>query len=312
MKALLGTTGLEVSRIGLGAWGIGGVHYGEVAHDEALAAIVAYLDGGGNFIDTARAYGRSEELLGEVLPDHPDAIVVSKTPHTAALDQVSLIRRDIEESLTRLRRDRIDVELMHQPSPDPHVRDAVLTELESCRDEGLIGHVGASIAGPTVTDATEAMLDDYVATGRIEVVEVVVSVLRQRLLPAIQRCHTAGVGVIVRTALESGFLSGRYPASHVFGDGDHRHRWSAEVRAAIDAAVVEVAGLATVAGATDLVDVAARFPLAHAGVSTVILGATTAEQVRRNHAIGARGQLDAALQAALEAWGRDRTADFNP
>ena len=66
-KRLFGNTGIEVSEIGFGAWPIGGSHYGDVPESDGIKAIETYIDAGGNHIDTARGYGKSEMLVGQVL-----------------------------------------------------------------------------------------------------------------------------------------------------------------------------------------------------------------------------------------------------
>lgn len=313
----LGSTGLQVSEVGLGAWGIGGRHYGPVADEVARDTVHAYLGAGGNLIDTAPTYGDSERLLGESLEPVGDGVVlVSKTPHTRRIDEIGTIRQDLVGTLTQLGRDHVDVYMMHLPSPEPAVRDAVLDELEALRGEGLIRHVGASISGPSVTADTVAMCGDYVATGRVEVIEIVVSPLRQLLVDqdVVSRASEAGVGVIVRTALESGLLSGRYPASHEFPSDDHRSRWTPASRRAIDRAVADLGQICSEepGGPASLVELGIRFPLAYPGVSTVILGATSPEQVHQNLAYGQLGRLPDAVQRRVEQWGRGRTLDFNP
>lgn len=316
-QRMLGSTGLQVSEIGLGAWAIGGRHYGPVDDEVARSTVRAYLEAGGNLIDTAPTYGDSERLLGESLEPVGDAaVVVSKTPHTARVDEIGSIREDLTGTLTQLGRDHVEVYMMHLPSPEPDVRDAVLDEFDALRDEGLVRHLGASISGPSVSEETVAMCDDYVATGRVEVIEIVVSPLRQLLVDrgVVSRAADAGVGVIVRTALESGFLSGRYPASHEFPDDDHRSRWTHTSRRAIDRAVAELEEICSQhpGGPSSLVELGIRFPLAYPGVSTIILGARSPEQVRQNLAYGQKGPLPDALQRRVEEWGRGRTLDFNP
>ena len=66
-KRLFGNTGIEVSEIGLGAWPFGGNHYGDVPESDGIQAIETYIDADGLHIDTARVYGESEMLIGQVL-----------------------------------------------------------------------------------------------------------------------------------------------------------------------------------------------------------------------------------------------------
>lgn len=313
----LGRTGLRVAEVGLGAWALGGVRYGAVPRRDAADAIHAYADTGGNLIDTAPGYGHSEEIIGSVLPSLPDEmLVVSKSPNTGMRSHHLHIRDDLTASLTRLGRDHIDVYLMHDPPAEAGVRDAALEELQRLRDQGKIRHLGASIDGPSVTDQTVSMCDQYVDTGVIDVVEIIISPLRQLLVHAgvVDRCELAGVGVLARTALESGFLSGRYPATHEFAVNDHRSRWSQDSRVRIDGALVELRGICsdTVGSPDSLIEVGARFPLAYRGVSSVLMGARSAEQVHANVSAAALGALPQALQKRLETWGRDRTTGFNP
>ena len=117
----LGRTGLEVSEIGLGAWQLGNPVWQMNDHAEALRIVEAALDKGCNFFDTAPGYGacRSEEILGQALAPHRDRVVLcSKFGHTAEGGSDfsrAAVRPSIEASLRRLRTDRLDVCLLHNP-----------------------------------------------------------------------------------------------------------------------------------------------------------------------------------------------------
>ena len=86
--------------------------------------------------------------------------------------------------------------------------------LEKAKEEGLIRHIGASIKGPNVNQMTVDLCRKYIKTGRVDVFQVVYSILRQKLYDVILEAQNAGIGIVARTALESGFLSGNYRPGH--------------------------------------------------------------------------------------------------
>ena len=99
-KRKLGNTGIEVSELGFGAWAIGGSHYGKVDETESAEAIYSYLNAGGNFIDTARAYGESEEVIGNILKKDKvlskNIILCSKTFMGEKMEQIPSIQKELE------------------------------------------------------------------------------------------------------------------------------------------------------------------------------------------------------------------------
>src|ERR1700675_3342550 len=122
----LGTTDLRVSRLGVGTaafgldrYGITAPGEGSVGRAEGIANIHRAVEGGVNFFDTAPAYGRSEELLGEALADHKDCWVATKVTIPANLDEISqselmdYVNKSLAESLRRLRREVLDVVQIH-------------------------------------------------------------------------------------------------------------------------------------------------------------------------------------------------------
>lgn len=147
---------------------------------------------------------------------------------------------------------------------------------------GKIRAIGASIKGPNVTAETQALCDYYIGTGQIDVIQVVYNILRQRNLSAIERAQNNGVGVIVRTVLESGFLTGAYAPGHAFKEDDHRSRYD---RKKLDTAlrtVEEISGFAVRPPYQNLPQVALHFVLRVPGISCIIMGAQNPEEVHMN------------------------------
>jgi myo-inositol catabolism protein IolS len=283
-KRILGKTGLEVTELGFGAWTIGGVSYGDVEKKDAVDTINSYINAGGNFIDTARRYDSSESILGNYFKEYRNRetiILCSKTFAGQQIETVPIIREDVEASLKLMGTSYIDVYYLHQPPEDDGVIDAALTELEKAKEEGLIRHIGASIKGPNVNQMTVDLCRKYIKTGRVDVFQVVYSILRQKLYDVILEAQDAGIGIVARTALESGFLSGNYRPGHVFTQPDHRARW---VEANLEFILEKTRDIGKLVNAPyeNIPQMATKFTLANPSVSTLILGARNSDQVIRN------------------------------
>jgi aryl-alcohol dehydrogenase-like predicted oxidoreductase len=291
-----GETGLVVSEIGLGAWQLGNVTDWADGPDEkeSLAIVGAALDAGITFFDTAPNYagGHSERLLGQALAGHRDEVVVcTKFGYRPGGQDFSAgaIRGSVENSLRQLRTDHLDIVLLHSP---PHeLFDGRVVRhyevFESLQKEGKIRAYGGSVDWPS---DIETML----ATTGSRAFEVFLSAFHQETWEATERAGAAGAGSVVKVALESGWLAGRYDARTVFTDV--RSRWTpAEVarRAALtaDFRALLPEGLTMVQGAL-------RFVLANSGVSTVIPGTKSVEQLRANVA-AADADLPADTVAAV-------------
>ena len=100
--------------------------------------------------------------------------------------------------------------------------------MEQLKTEGKIRAIGASIKGPNVTQHTADLCRQYINTGKVDVLQLVYSIFRQSNAQVFEQARQAGVGIIARTVLESGFLTGKYNSQSLFSEGDHRRRWSAE------------------------------------------------------------------------------------
>jgi len=212
----LGATGLRVSRLGVGTAAFGLDRYGITAPGEdsvdaaeGIANIHRAVEGGVNFFDTAPAYGRSEELLGEALADHKDCLVATKVPIPENLDEISqsvLTRRvneSLDESLRRLRREVLDVVQIHNATVRVLEQGNMVSCLERAREAGKLRYIGASVYGEEAALAT-------IRTGKIQILQVALSLLDQRMCDkVIPEARTAGVGVLTRSALLKGALTKR-------------------------------------------------------------------------------------------------------
>jgi aryl-alcohol dehydrogenase-like predicted oxidoreductase len=275
----LAKSGLAVSELGLGAWAMGGSSYGLVDERDARECLEAYVEAGGNFIDTAITYGESEQRIGAFLRDsgaRDQLVLASKCRYTTEDE----IRQALETSLERLGCDRLDLYYLHSPPDDPETMNRVLNTYASLRDEGVIGAIGASIKGPDVTPDTATLIRLYADDGRVDVLQVIYSILRQSSRQAMEYARSRGVGIVGRTALESGFLSGAYRAGSAF-DG-HRRRWGSTRLAMILEHAALLAEIAVHPPYRTLAQVAARFALDEPSVDSLIMGAKRADQVRAN------------------------------
>jgi aryl-alcohol dehydrogenase-like predicted oxidoreductase len=317
MKARrFGKTDLHVSEIGFGCWAIGGNAYGPVRDKDSLEALAAAWDSGVNFFDTADIYGEghSEELLKKFLKSRsrgrfilatkcgwdfylpgggpsqkPGASLqrssekLNRTGHRKNFD-ADYIRFACEQSLKRLGTDVIDLFQLHNPSLELIQKGDLVSVLEGLKKEGKIRFTGISVH--TEAEALAAIEDS-----RVQAIQIILNLLDQRMLKhVLPEAEKKGTGVIVREALASGLLSGKYAPAHEFPKDDHRRRWDPEKREA-DWQKIRFIQKMFGPGALSLSKTALEFALAAGAVSTVIVGAKTREQALENAA--------ASLQPAL-------------
>lgn len=285
-----GKTGLKVSQIGLGTWPFGNNkigEYGDIDEAEAIRTIRRYIELGGNFIDTARAYGeRSERLIGEAVNGfvpRDKVVIATKTTGGMTREMLPNIRTDLEESLRLLNMDHVDLFQFHQPPDESDLMNDALSEMTKLRDEGKIRFIGASIKGPDVTDHTADLCRRYMDTGVVDSIQVAYSILRQKLRPVIAEAKRRGVGVIVRTVLESGLLTGQYPPGHTFTGIDQRARYDAENLQFILNTVAKIKQDVQLAPPYEsLAQLAIKFSLEADGICTMIIGAQEEWHVEAN------------------------------
>jgi aryl-alcohol dehydrogenase-like predicted oxidoreductase len=304
----LGRSGLTVSEIGYGAWGIGASGWIGASEDESLRALHRALDLGVNFIDTARGYGESERIVGRVVRERADEVLVATKvpprnriwPAPDGVDPADAfpgthIRESLETSLRVSGLDHFDVLQFHVWSDEWVGRGDWLETIAELKQEGKIRFFGVSINDHQADNALA-----LVRSGAVDTVQVIYNIFDQApgetLFPA---CEEHGVGVIVRVALDEGGLTGRVTAGATFPEGDFRNRYfkgdrPAQVEAHVDAITAEL-GIAR----EELAETALRFVLSAPAVSTVIPGMRTVRNVERNVAVSDGRLLDTDRLAAL-------------
>jgi aryl-alcohol dehydrogenase-like predicted oxidoreductase len=286
----LGQTGMEITRVGFGAWAIGGggweFGWGPQDDEESIEAIRHALEQGINWIDTAAAYGfgHSEEIVGRALEgvaarpfvftkcsllEGPGRTVV----HNLSRDS---ILREVGDSLARLGVDAIDLYQIHWPIPDEDIEEG-WRALADLRDEGLVRHIGVSNF-----DVDQLRRIEQIAP--VETLQPQYSLIERdaeaELLPFAER---EGIGTIVYSPMGSGLLTGRMTRERIenLADDDWRKRDERFNEPHLSQNLALVARLQAVAERHDTTPgaVAIAWTLRHPAVDGAIVGFRRPDQV---------------------------------
>lgn len=287
---LLGQTGISLSEIGFGTWGLGGDSYGPTDDQTSIAALHRAIEKGINFFDTSDLYGNghSEVVLGRALAGRRDQVVISSKvgllPHTGFFMPTNFsaghIQKGLEASLLRLGTDYIDLYHLHSPSlSDLQDIPEIMQTLRDLQAAGKIRAFGLSARSPG--DALSAIKDFKL---NFSFIQINYNMIDQRaaengLFALAQKC---GVGIIARTPLCFGYLTGKLTASQIFGPGDHRANWPFDqlrLWANAPGLFNDLFGADKGRTATQL---ALRFCLEEPAVTTVIPGMLTPAEVDEN------------------------------
>ncbi len=235
----LGKSGIAVSTVGFGVWTLSTGWWGDYTDADAVTLLRRARGLGVTFFDASDSYGngRAEEQLGAAFGDDPDVVIATKVGYDfyshggerrgqreIAQDfSPAYIRRACEESLRRLRRDRIDFYQLHNPKMDAIERDETFACLEDLVREGKVRAYGVAL-GPAIGWEEEGVKAARERT--IAGMQIIYNLLEQGPGRAqIAACREAGVGVVARVPHSSGLLEGRYTEDTVFAENDHRrHR----------------------------------------------------------------------------------------
>ncbi len=287
----------QASAVGLGTWAIGGWMWGGTDDAAAEDAIRAGLDAGITLIDTAPAYGlgHAEEVVGRAIAGRRDEVVLAtkcglvwhaqRGPYFFSQGGLPVhrdlspaaIRHEVEESLRRLKTDRIDLYITHWQDPTTPIAETV-EALKALKDEGKILAFAASNTSPEDIAA-------YQAAGGIAAVQEEYSMLARRIetthLPV---CREEGLAVMGYSVLALGLLSGRIGADRVFAGDDQRRedpRFSLENRARVDRLMQTIRPIAE-AHAASPAQVVIAWTLAQPGLTFALCGARNPVQAREN------------------------------
>jgi len=310
----LGSTGKDVSIVGLGTWQLG-ADWGEVSEADARAVLEASVEAGVTFFDTADVYGdgRSEQIIGGYLRDSAAPVTVAtkmgrrvdQVPENYTLDN---FRAWTDRSRRNLGVDTLDLVQLHCPPSATIDDEATYDALRTLVDDGAIAAYGVSVE--TCAQALAAI--EHGAAS----VQIILNAFRLKpldeVLPA---AVAAGAAIIVRVPLASGLLSGRYTQATAFAENDHRnynrHGEAFDVGETFSGvdyevglqAAAEFAALVSEhgpAGATPA-QVAIAWAAQQPGVTTVIPGARNLDQARANAAAGELPRLSPALIDGVQA-----------
>ncbi len=291
----LGQTGLKASVIGLGTWVIGGWLWSGAEDRDSLATIRRAIELGVNLIDTAPIYGhgRSEDLVGRALAEsgQRDGIILATkvglnwNPEKTKVWRDSSpdrLRFEIEESLRRLRTDRIDVYQVHWPDASVPFEET-MEALISLQRQGKIRFIGMS-------NFDVPQLERCLAVGLVHVVQPPLNLfegdIETALLPF---CHQRGIGTLIYGPLCRGLLTGKYRGTETFSDRDVRGmdpKFQPDRFPTYLACVERLTQVAARHGKT-VAQLAIRWCLDQPGVTVALCGARRPDQLEEN--VGATG-----------------------
>lgn len=288
-----GQSDLVVSEVGFGVWTLASDWWGVV--DDKAGLVHAALDAGITFFDTAPVYGdggAGETLLAELLGDRDDVVITTKCgydidaprrfpgqserPHDWRPEAV---RRQLEDSLRRLGRERVDLYQLHNVRIEPVLADDLWAELGALRDAGKVRELGVAL-GPAIGWQEEGL--QALRHRDVVSLQTVFNLLEQepgRTFEAEPAVREGRVGLIARVPHASDALSGRVTPDTVFPPGDHRaHRNRENMLDNFEKAATlsflwdgtgRTMGQAAIAGI-----------LAHPGFTTVLPTCVTPDEVR--------------------------------
>jgi len=291
---ILGKTGFRVSEISLGTWQIGGRWGSEFSHENADRILNSAVDRGINFIDTADVYsdGDSEKAVGRLLRSRSAKVYVATkcgrrlSPHTNESYTPEALRKFVEDSLSNMGIETIDLIQLHCPPTAVYYRPEIFGLFQRLAEEGKISNLGVSVE--KVEEALKAIEYPNVST-----VQIIFNMFRQR--PAelfFKEAKLRGIGIISRLPLASGLLTGQYDKKTRFSKGDHRYfNRNGEVfdKGETFSGIEYTAGLAAVEklkelfpGEVNLAPFALRWILAFEEIGCIIPGASKPEHLITN------------------------------
>jgi aryl-alcohol dehydrogenase-like predicted oxidoreductase len=297
-------TELRVSRITLGTWAIGGWMWGGTDEAESIVTIRAAFAHGINVVDTAPVYGfgRSEEIVGKALADglREDALIATKTGlewHDGKITRNGsreCIMRGVEDSLKRLRTDRIDIYQVHWPDPSRPIAETA-GAMRELFEQGTIRAVG-------VSNFSVKQMDEFRGSSPLHVLQPPYNLFERNIEKEIlPYCKKHGIATLGYGALCRGLLSGRMRADTKFSGDDLRlndPKFQPDRFPQYLSAVERLDQFGRERYGTHVIDLAVRWVLDQ-GITTALWGARHPDQLLPVEA--AMGwSLDAAAKAEID------------
>ncbi len=295
-KRRLGRTDMEITRVGFGAWAIGGAGWsfgwGKQEDAQSIAAIRHAVERGVNWIDTAAVYGlgHSEQVVASALRAIPPSrhpyvftkggLVWDEAERAASPRRVGTpasLRREVEASLKRLRVERIDLYQMHWPPADGTPLEAYWQTFVDLEKEGKLRAIGLSNHRANELERAEAI-------GHVDSLQLPFSAIRRGAATAeLPWCLAHGTGVIVYSPMQSGLLSGSFTAARAAAlpADDWRARGDQYTGEALKRNLALAEALGPIARRHDVSPgaVAIAWTLAWPGVTAAIVGARSPQQI---------------------------------
>jgi aryl-alcohol dehydrogenase-like predicted oxidoreductase len=317
----LGSSGIAIGPLGLGCWPLAGMTRAGVTREAAVATVRAAFNAGIVHLDTAYCYGEqgdADRAIGEALgwsgADHAgrvprDAVVIAgkcgihwepdasrDPPRRQVVDgRPERLRAEVEESLARLGTDRFDLLYLHCPDPAVAIEDSA-GELKRLMDEGKTRAVGLSNAGVD-------LLARFAAECPLAACQLHFNMLQREIEEtALPWCRERGVAMVVYWPLMKGLLAGKMHRGQVFPASDSRHKYPLFGGVEFDRNMDFVDALrptATRLGVA-LADLVLAWTAEQPGITSVLFGATSPEQVQEN-ARALACDLDEAARADIRA-----------
>jgi aryl-alcohol dehydrogenase-like predicted oxidoreductase len=274
-----GKTGMLVSEIGFGTWGLGG-SYGPVAMNDCLNALSKAEELGCNFVDTASIYGNAEDILGKFLPQRRNRWFLS-TKWSIEDD----IDQRIDSQLKRLKTDYIDFYQLHNSLFCPD-RIESMYELKKA---GKVRFIGVSIG--TSTSRNIGLMEEEIENTlekEIDGIQIPISLFSEEPFVCYrEKFKEKKIGILARSCLERGFLTDKFSINSKFADNDNRQDFIKKI------------GLQTIINQVELFrfvseDVgnmtigAVLYPLSFPEISCVLLGTKTIREAECNFTISGK------------------------
>ncbi len=304
-----GKTGMCVSQMALGTWGMGGAGWDQYEDAVRIDAILAAIENGVNLIDTAPAYnaGAAEKLVGKALAQNGlrEKVFISTKCGNEFINgryirdgRPERILQLCEESLERLQTDYIDLLLVHWPDPKVPFSET-MPALQQLKDEGKIRHIG-------VSNFSREQIEEASQYCSIEALQPQFSMVNRAAAPLMQWCTEHGLATMAYGPLGGGILTGRYRSVMTFAEGDSRSRFYPFFKEPLFSKVMELLAVMDAIAAEHQVpvaQVALNWTAQKDFVSTLLVGAQTRDKIEQNTAAFAWTLSDAemaVLDAAVE------------